>query len=77
MYEAQVVDTVYIALQNGLHFEIAHYFLECKIPTFCEKLLASNFTEVKQLIEYTQKNQTYLQEGVIPLYNPVWKNTFA
>ena len=53
-----------------MHHPITTYFLEKGIPTFCEKPLAANHEQVKELIDCAKKNHTYLQEGLIPLYNP-------
>lgn len=73
MYEADVIDAVYIAVPNGLHKEISTYFLNREIPVFCEKPLASNIREVEEICACARKNTTYLQEGLIPLYNPNFK----
>ncbi len=70
MYSANLVDAVYVAVPNGLHHEIATYFLERRIPTFCEKPLASNDREVADMLECAKRNGTFLQEGLIPLFNP-------
>lgn len=70
MAELKELDAVYIAVPNGLHKEMSIYFLERKIPVFCEKPLAGNIDEVKEMIACSKNNKTYLQEGLIPLYNP-------
>ena len=70
MYQANLVDAVYVAVPNALHYEIATYFLERKIPTFCEKPLASNAREAAEMIACAKRNHTFLQEGLIPLFNP-------
>ena len=70
MAESNLIDAVYIAVPNGLHLEVSTYFLSRKIPTFCEKPLAGNITEVESMIACAKENKTYLQEGLIPLYNP-------
>ncbi|MDQ0362392.1 Gfo/Idh/MocA family protein [Breznakia pachnodae] len=70
MLESNLIEAVYIAVPNGLHKEISMYFLERKIPVFCEKPLASNIDEVNEMFECAKRNNTYLQEGLIPLYNP-------
>ena len=67
------IDAIYIAVPNGLHHEIAKFFLERKIPTFCEKPLASNDKEVKDLIETARKNDVYFHEGLVSLYGPNYK----
>lgn len=73
MAEANLIDAVYIAVPNGLHHEIAKYFLEKKIPTFCEKPLASNSKEVKDLIEIAKANNVYFHEGLVSLFGPNFK----
>lgn len=73
MAESNLIDAVYIAVPNGLHHKISCYFLNKKIPTFCEKPLAGNYAEVKSMIDCATENDTYLQEGLIPLYNPNFK----
>lgn len=67
---ADMIDAVYIATPNAAHHEMAKYFLERKIPTFCEKPLASNDAEVKDLIETARKNDVYFHEGLVSLYGP-------
>lgn len=70
MYEAGLIEAVYVAVPNSIHYEISKYFLSRKIPVFCEKPLASNIAQVEDMITCAKKNNTYLQEGLIPLYNP-------
>ena len=73
MAEANLIDAVYIAVPNGLHHEFAKYFLERKIHTFCEKPLASNLKEVKDLVETARKNEVYFHEGLVSLFGPNFK----
>ena len=73
MCDANICDAVYIAVPNGLHSQISLYFLQRKIAVFCEKPLAANIDQVTEMIECAKKNNTYLQEGLIPLYNPNFK----
>lgn len=75
MAEANLIDAVYIAVPNALHHEIAKYFLEKKIPTFCEKPLASNLKEVQDLIALARENKVYFHEGLVSLYGPNFKIT--
>ncbi len=70
MAKSNIIDAVYVAVPNGLHKEISCFFLERKIPVFCEKPMASNIDEVKAMVESSRENKTYLHEGLIPLYNP-------
>lgn len=73
MAESNLIDAVYIAVPNGLHYELASYFLEKKIPTFCEKPLASNIKEVQELIRIARENSVYFHEGLVSLYGPNFK----
>lgn len=68
-----VVDAVYVAVPNATHYEISKFFLERKIPTFCEKPLASNEKEVKELIQIAKENDVYFHEGIVSLYGPNYK----
>lgn len=70
MYEAGIIEAVYVATPNAMHKDMTEYFLEKHIPVFCEKPMASNRDEVFSMIEASRKHNTYLQEGLIPLYNP-------
>ena len=72
MAEAGVIDAVYVATPNGKHLAHSKFFLERKIPVFCEKPLAGNLKEVEEMIACAQTNNTYLQEGLIPIYNPTF-----
>jgi len=65
-----VIDAVYIATPNAKHFEMAKFFLEKKIPVFCEKPLASNAKEVNELVRIAKENQVYFHEGLVSLYQP-------
>lgn len=70
MAEDMIVDAVYVAVPNSLHYEITKYFLEHKIPVFLEKPMCSNAKEAKALVELAREKNTYLHHGIIPLYNP-------
>jgi len=70
MFDDSVVEAVYVAVPNSLHHRISKYFLERGIPVFCEKPMASNIDEVKDLIDTAGKNNTYLHEGLIPIFHP-------
>ena len=70
MAEADLIDAVYIATPNGKHLTHSKYFLERKIPVFCEKPLAGNLKEVEEMIACAKANNTYLHEGLVPIFNP-------
>lgn len=73
MAESGTIDAAYVAVPNSLHLEVSSYFLKKGIPVFCEKPLASNIDEVKEMVRLAKENNTYLEEGLIPLYNPNYK----
>ena len=68
MLESGLLEAVYIATPNATHCEITKLFLSAGIPTFCEKPLASNVAQVKEMIDCAREHNTYLHEGLVPLY---------
>ena len=68
--ESNLIDAVYIATPNAMHFEQAKFFLEHKIPVFLEKPMCSNAKETKELVRIALANTTYLHHGIMPLYMP-------
>lgn len=67
------IDAVYLAVPNVLHKDLAIFFLENKIPVLCEKPMASNVTEVKQMIAASRANNTLLAEAIVPVYTKAFK----
>lgn len=67
------LDAVYIAVPNSLHKDLSIFFLDNKIPVLCEKPMASNIDEVKEMIEASKRNKTLLAEGIIPIYTEAFK----
>lgn len=67
------LDAVYVAVPNAMHKDITIFFLEHKIPVFCEKPMGSNAREVKEMIKASRDNNTLLAEGIVPLYTEAFK----
>ncbi|MFK3660510.1 Gfo/Idh/MocA family protein [Scandinavium sp. NPDC088450] len=63
MAQSDVIDAVYIASPNSLHFPQTRLFLSHKKHVICEKPLASNIAEVEQAIEIARENQVVLFEA--------------
>ena len=61
MCESNTIEAVYLAVPNSLHYELTCYFLNHKIPVLCEKPLASNAREVKEMVKCARENKTYLR----------------
>lgn len=72
------IDAVYIASPNALHASQAILCLENKKHVLCEKPMASNKIEVKQMIEKAQENGVLLMEAmritVLPNFLKVKEN---
>lgn len=58
------IDAVYIATPHPLHHEETLHCLQYKIPVLCEKPLAMNSREAKEMVNTAVRNQTFLMEGM-------------
>ena len=63
-----LLDAVYLAVPNHLHYEMTCYFLAHKIPVICEKPLAANPFQVAEMARMARENGVLLQDGIAPLY---------
>ena len=64
MAKSDLIDAVYIASPNAFHYAQAKIFLQNKKHVFCEKPMASNSSEVREMIELAKKNNVLLMEGM-------------
>lgn len=64
MAESNEIDAVYIASPNSLHASQALVFLENGKHVLCEKAIASNAREVKELIEMAREKEVLLMEAL-------------
>jgi scyllo-inositol 2-dehydrogenase (NADP+) len=62
--EEAKIDAVYIATPHPLHHEETLRCLEHKIPVLCEKPLAMNSGQVKEMVQAAEQHQTFLMEGM-------------
>ena len=68
MSESQLIEAVYIAVPNSLHHPITTYFFQKNgIPTFCEKPLAANHEQVKELIDCAKKKSHLFTRRINPI----------
>ena len=51
------IDYCFIASSDSSHFKIAKYFIEKRIPVFCEKPLSRNLEECKKLIKLSKEKK--------------------
>ena len=67
---SDVVDAVYIATPNCTHAKIAITCMNHGKHVLCEKPMASNAHEVKQMIDAAKNNHVVLMEAMIATMNP-------
>nr|MCR4766003.1 Gfo/Idh/MocA family oxidoreductase [Bacteroidaceae bacterium] len=70
MASSHLIDAVYIATPNCTHAKIAITCMDHGKHVLCEKPMASNAREVKQMIEAAQRNHVTLMEAMIATMNP-------
>lgn len=58
------VDAVYIATPHPLHHQETLRCLQHKLPVLCEKPLAMNSREVKEMVEAATQHRSFLMEGM-------------
>ena len=64
------VEAVYIALPNTLHYEWAVKAMQSSKHVLCEKPLAPNAKQVKELFDTAKANHVYLMEAFAYLHSP-------
>ena len=64
MASSSEIDAVYIASPNSHHSKQAVLFLQHKKHVLCEKPLASNVAEAKEMIQAAQQNEVLLMEAM-------------
>ena len=73
-YEAMLadplVDIVYIATPNNLHFENTMMSLEAGKAVLCEKPFASNLSQVEQMIQKAKEKKLFLMEALWSRFLP-------
>ncbi|MFD9624647.1 Gfo/Idh/MocA family protein [Peribacillus muralis] len=78
MASSDEIDAVYIASPNSHHCRQAVLFLKNKKHVLCEKPMASNAAEVKEMIEAAQQNGVLLMEAmkstIMPNFRSVQEN---
>jgi scyllo-inositol 2-dehydrogenase (NADP+) len=78
MAASDLIDAVYIASPNSHHCRQAVLFLQHKKHVLCEKPLASNAAEVKEMIKAAKANEVLLMEAmkstVMPNFESIEKN---
>lgn len=73
MAQSDLIDAVYIASPNSLHAEQAIHFMNHKKHVLCEKPVASNTKELKEMIEASRANGILLMEAMKNTFLPNFK----
>lgn len=66
------VDYVHIAASTQSHYDLAHLFLQNKIPVLVEKPIAATVEQAEKLCDLAEKNKTLLTVGHIERFNPAF-----
>ncbi|PLT34531.1 Gfo/Idh/MocA family protein [Bacillus sp. V5-8f] len=64
MAKSELIDAVYLASPNSLHAEQAQLFLRNKKHVLCEKPIASNSHELKQMVQTAKEHGVLLMEAM-------------
>ncbi|MDF2942565.1 MAG: oxidoreductase [Herbinix sp.] len=70
MLKDEVIDFIYIASPNSLHYEHAKKALEAGKNVICEKPFTTTLKETRELIALAKEKKLYLFEAVTLMYTP-------
>ncbi len=77
-YEALIndpeIDAIYIPLPNHMHADWAIKAIKAGKPVLCEKPLALNSRQTKQIIETSEANLVPVMEAFMYLFHPLWQH---
>lgn len=80
MAESEIIDAIYIASPNSLHFGQTVLFMKNKKHVLCEKPIASNLSELKEMIKVAKENNVLLMEALkstfLPSFKAIQKNLY-
>ncbi|MFF2093824.1 Gfo/Idh/MocA family protein [Paenibacillus sp. NPDC058174] len=78
MASSDLIDAIYIASPNSLHAEYAITFMKAGKHVLCEKPIASNTKELRQMIETAKQHQVLLMEAMkstmVPNFEAIQQN---
>ncbi|WP_188454744.1 Gfo/Idh/MocA family protein [Virgibacillus oceani] len=73
MAKSNVIDCIYIASPNSLHYEQAIFFLKHKKHVICEKPIFSNTNELNEAYKTAEENGVFLFEAIRSIHSPNFK----
>jgi predicted dehydrogenase len=71
------IDGVYVSVVNPFHYECAKAALNAGKPVLCEKPMALNFAQAKELIDLSRKKGIFLMEAMWTRFNPMHQKVDA
>lgn len=69
MLEKKLVDVVYLAVPNAMHYEMTKKCIEAHTAVLTEKPFVVTSKQAKDLFELAEKNHVYVHDGIMPLYS--------
>jgi len=70
MAESEFIDAVYVASPNSFHWSQSILFMKHGKHVLCEKPMASNEKEVKEMLDAAHKYGVTLMEAIMPTLKP-------
>lgn len=67
------IDTVYLGVNNQLHYLFAKKVLEAKKNLILEKPFTSNYNQAIKLVDYAKQNNLMIFEAISTIHNPNFK----
>jgi predicted dehydrogenase len=71
------VQAIYVATPHPFHWDYTLLALKQSKPVLCEKPLAMNLAEAREMVTAARENGTYLLDGLWTRHNPVIKQVLS
>lgn len=75
LLQDEMVDVIYVALPNHLHYMYTKMAIEHKKHVIVEKPFTSTYEEAKELVEMAEENQVMVFEAISNQYMPNYQKT--
>lgn len=73
MLKNDEIDTVYLGINNQLHFRFAEKALNANKHLILEKPFTSNYNQAKKLVDIAHNNHLMIFEAISTIHNPNYK----
>jgi len=75
LYNDQEVDVIYIATPHAFHMENSIAAIKAKKAVLCEKPMALNYNQAKQMVDEARKHDVFLMEAIWTNFMPHFEKT--